>query len=298
MLEKIGRILRLFEGTELTSAPRETHILKYVAREMNRYSNFFWMLLFLGACSNIANDHLGDGHIIKRSFYEDGSVKIEQTFINDSIKDGFYKKYYPNGQVEHEIEFKNGKKNGQELTYYRNGSIESRSTCVNDKRDGKMTWYYKNGLDSAKLNYFDDNLVGESFDYYPSSKLQHYMVFGFDGKLVFVIKYFENGKIDTIKGKGVVDISINGKEFNLGDTLRGIFIIATPPQSKSNFYIIEDLRYPNFKIELPIEQSCSCVRYNRVLTKRGRINWGGHLYVKLNDSQELSYPFSGTSIVK
>jgi MORN repeat variant len=265
---------------------------------MTRHLVFFCGSLVLASCQNAKKEHLDDDHVIKRVFYEDGEVKIEQEFKNDSIQDGYYKKYFPNRNVALEIEFRNNKINGKELAYYEDGSIKSRSNFIDDKRDGEAIWYFKNGQDSLKLNYYDGILVGESYEYYSVGKLKYYTVYGFEGNLRFVIDYFENEQVDTVKGNGVADISINGNEFNLGDTLQGIFILATPPQSESKFYISEDLRFPNNKKELPIEQSCSCVRYERVFTKRGKLNWGGNLYIKFNDGKEFTYPFTGTSIVK
>ena len=67
----------------------------------------------------------------------------------------FGKKYYENGQLESEINFKDGKYEGQWKWYYVNGNIKKEGNFKDGKNEGLWKSYYQNGQLKSEENYKD-----------------------------------------------------------------------------------------------------------------------------------------------
>ena len=72
-------------------------------------------------------------------------AKVEEGNFISNRKDGLWKKYYPNGKIKSEIEYKNGKPSGKFTTYFDNGQIEEKGTWKTGKFTGGYEMYYSNG---------------------------------------------------------------------------------------------------------------------------------------------------------
>ncbi len=98
---------------------------------------------------------------VKRTYYEDGGVRAEATYNSDSLKDGYGKLFYPNGKLELEVAYQDGKKEGYERGYYQNGNIKY--------------------IGSSKNGYS----VGQGLNFYQDSVLKSYVFFDPIGRVVY-----------------------------------------------------------------------------------------------------------------
>ncbi len=75
---------------------------------------------------------------------------------------GTWRWYHPSGQLEAQIDYVDGVKQGAEQHWYDNGRLESEGHNLDDHRVGPWAFYYKNGKLEQRCNYDDDGqLHGE-----------------------------------------------------------------------------------------------------------------------------------------
>lgn len=86
------------------------------------------------------------------TFYADGKVKELYQADAKGLKQGSYTLFYPNGNLQLLIEFKNGVKNGKFTSWHSNAKIKEESNYTDNKRIGKYTAYDELGnvIESAK----------------------------------------------------------------------------------------------------------------------------------------------------
>lgn len=73
-----------------------------------------------------------------------GKLKAERTYKNDQI-DGVEKIYFPNGQVDGVLSYKDGVHHGEFTYYYEDGKVKQKGNYVNGKIEGILVGYYQNG---------------------------------------------------------------------------------------------------------------------------------------------------------
>src|SRR5579859_5216339 len=206
---------------------------------------------FLVTSCNDKKDITENGKEVRKiTKWEDGSIQSEGYFINDTIKEGPFKKYYRSGKIEMEVNYHNNKRQGKTMKYF---------------EDGTLKQYQANNL---------------------------------DGKAIFGIEYTKEGTIKSISGNGIVDISVNKTELQIGDTLKILFLLATPKKSSLQFEIIDDLRNSQSTKSLKIDERLGEVRYARVFLKKGIVKWGGTYIIKFENGKEQSYSYEGISNVR
>ncbi|MGD8779493.1 MAG: TonB family protein [Ignavibacteria bacterium] len=118
---------------------------------------------------------------VMKSYFMDGSVKSEQTYIKD-VLDGPSVFYYPNGNIKTIINYSEGKVNGWVRNYYDTGLLESEYFVNKGVRDGSTRYYYENGGLKSVIVYkrgvfvsrnnitFDSNFVPSADDYAVGNK--------------------------------------------------------------------------------------------------------------------------------
>lgn len=87
--------------------------------------------------------------------YAPEAVVEEGNYVNN-LKEGLWKKYWPNGKLKSEINYSFGKPEGEYSTYYENGQLEERANWINGKNVGKFNRFYDNGNPQQEF-YFADN---------------------------------------------------------------------------------------------------------------------------------------------
>lgn len=120
-------------------------ILFYSCRTRSSHLNF--RLGENGLIYNINNDELYTGTII-----DTADVVIEFQVVNGK-KNGSFKTYYLNGQIEKCGYIINNDNIGEWKYYYPNGQIESHGSFENNVPEGKWVSYYKNGNIKCEGNY-------------------------------------------------------------------------------------------------------------------------------------------------
>ena len=98
---------------------------------------------------------------------EDSSLTIkyyQKNIVNKKISLIRLESYYPNGQINSEENYIDGKKDGKWTWYYENGQIQIEGNYIDGKRDGKWTWYYENGQIQIEVNYIDGEPI-ETIEY-------------------------------------------------------------------------------------------------------------------------------------
>lgn len=68
-------------------------------------------------------------------------------------------KFYDDGRLWYETEFKNGEIDGVEREYYENGRLKREENYKNNKKDGIAKYYTYDGKLADEKNYKDGNLI-------------------------------------------------------------------------------------------------------------------------------------------
>ena len=68
--------------------------------------------------------------------------------------------FYKNGQKCREINFKDGKEDGNTITWYENGKLSVESNYKDGKKDGLTVLWYKNGQKQGESNFKNGKKVG------------------------------------------------------------------------------------------------------------------------------------------
>jgi S1-C subfamily serine protease len=105
---------------------------------------------------------------IIKSFYITGEKYSEgyynylsRTDAEYDIRDGFFKKYYKNGNKKASVSFVIGKREGLQKTWHMSGELETESYFKNGLSNGLHTSYYKNGNIKIRSEYKNDKLVSK-----------------------------------------------------------------------------------------------------------------------------------------
>jgi len=170
-----------------------------------------------------------------KSYYNDGKLKSEGTFIND-LYNGAWIYYYSNGKVQAKGSFISGDgtdvsetsglplngRDGPWKIYHDNGKLSQESNFLKGKRNGGFKGYnnvgvlteesfYKNGVLNGKLVKYNNQAIkvsetnfvngiaeGEEKKYYDSGKLKIHRFYK-QGKLDGVAKaFYENGNLKEL----------------------------------------------------------------------------------------------------
>ena len=89
------------------------------------------------------------------------------------IKEGYWVKYYGNGQLWEKGNYKNGKENGTwVMHHFPNGEFWNKGEYKNGKREGFWVQYYANGQLDYKVNYKNGKQEGSYIQYWNSGELR------------------------------------------------------------------------------------------------------------------------------
>jgi len=104
---------------------------------------------------------------IIRSYYPDGNLYYEISYVND-VLDGTSYWYYPNGNLKLMKEFSKGKLNGFVREFYESGFIKEEFYVKDGIKDGTHRIYYENGA-LKEINIYEEGklLTSNKFDYDP-----------------------------------------------------------------------------------------------------------------------------------
>lgn len=134
---------------------------------------------------------------LESMYYASGQMKSQRYFSNYSKKtlDGKYKEWYNEGQLKSEIDYKDGKKNGKQLTYWNNGKPKRIDIYENDKfMEGKCM--SSEGNDTTYFEY-------EKMAKFPGGEQE------LSKYLIKEIKYPKKSRRKGIEGRVLVNFIVN-----------------------------------------------------------------------------------------
>lgn len=88
-----------------------------------------------------------DGEEVKieeRYFHQDGKIKMEGKFLNGK-REGEWKAYFNNEQIQSIGAFKDGKRTGEAKVYFPNGKLRYEGQYQSDKEIGDWKFYNEQG---------------------------------------------------------------------------------------------------------------------------------------------------------
>lgn len=153
----------------------------------------------------------------KYAGYDDGQKVEEGDYLNNK-KVGIWIKYYPNGNINHEITMANNIPNGYAKFYYKNGKLQEEGMWQNNKWVGEYKYYHENGAVFYKWNYNSSGKREGHQEYHHENG--NMMIEGdwANGKEAGVIKeYYEDGSLKVEKNfnEGKIDPSAT-KTYQIG----------------------------------------------------------------------------------
>jgi len=117
-------------------------------------------------------------HYIRRKYYLNGSPMFEFHQRDDDMLHGLMKLWHEDGQLEREVEWINGAREGKDIWYHENGEVSSITYCVHDIEHGEYFSYYDNGQIKEKGVYDKGGWgEGERVEYKRNGKIKNRAVF-------------------------------------------------------------------------------------------------------------------------
>ncbi len=124
--------------------------------------------------------------------------------------------HYPNGTIKSQIEFVDGKRDGEDRQFYPNGKVKLIWQWKNDKVEGKCVYFFEDGM--MLIDYYrDDKKVGTG-NYYFNGKLAMKAIYDENGEEIDLIVYEKDGS----QRKNEETLMINSLPDSIGiqDTFR------------------------------------------------------------------------------
>ncbi|WP_172843093.1 toxin-antitoxin system YwqK family antitoxin [Ichthyobacterium seriolicida] len=158
-------------------------------------------------------------------YYKNDKLNSCGNYVNGQ-KQGIWKYYYPNGVLEQEENFLDGKLDGEKIWYYRDSKLLRKENYKNGKRHGLFIEYNTMGIISVSGNYTSGLKSGkwessindytEIYNYQYGLKHGEYLNINKDGKVLLKKEY----KDDTLDGKFEY-YHANGNIKEKGEYMRG-----------------------------------------------------------------------------
>ena len=96
----------------------------------------------------------------KKVFYDNGSIKEEFQVNADGVNHGSYKLYYPNQQLQVQVNWTNGiQDDGEVISYHDNGGKARQVILLNNKFTGNFFEWYSNGKNKKQGHYLDEKQI-------------------------------------------------------------------------------------------------------------------------------------------
>lgn len=97
-----------------------------------------------------------------RLYYDNGILHKEYFQINNKngcIREGPYKEYYKNGQLQYELNYVDNQIHGLFKIYYENGILQKEINYINGKIEGQYKTYFSNGKLEQDVIFNDNNMI-------------------------------------------------------------------------------------------------------------------------------------------
>jgi len=88
-----------------------------------------------------------------RKYWPDGNLRYEWEYKNGKRADGVAKGWWANGNLKQTIEFQGGKYNGLKIGWYESGKVKSKVTYKNGHFDGLWHYWHENGQYAQEIRF-------------------------------------------------------------------------------------------------------------------------------------------------
>lgn len=149
---------------------------------------FFFVLLSLSSCKFFTHKKL----IVNNP---NGYFREEYSVYKDSIKDGEYKKFFPDGKLMESCTYKMDSLDGERKIYTKDGKVEILENYNNGKLEGKYNVFYPNGKIKLEQTFKNGSMEGMSLLYYETGQLKEKVMMKKNEENGPFEQYYESGKI-------------------------------------------------------------------------------------------------------
>ena len=151
----------------------------------------FWsiILLFIGCSKPI--------EVIQEYDDNDNLIIEYQRRKDDFAKHGWYKRYYPTGELNEEVQYVDNRIEGQRKIYFKNGDIQVIETRVKGKFEGLYQSFYENGKLEQEGHYENNAMNGDWKFYYKKGGLREVVPFENNNENGAFKEYHPNGNLKT-----------------------------------------------------------------------------------------------------
>jgi antitoxin component YwqK of YwqJK toxin-antitoxin module len=105
-------------------------------------------------------------HIVKDDM---GAIIYEGKYLN-SEPDGKWKYYSGQGILISQVNYTDGKLNGESIYYSDSGEIYSKGNFINNERDGLWTWFSPSGRKESQVSFKNGEKEGEQLFWSPMTE--------------------------------------------------------------------------------------------------------------------------------
>ena len=126
--------------------------------------------------------------------------QIIETKEGSFLKDGFYKRWYNNGQIEIFGNYAKNKKTGKWIEYFPNGQTSKTYEFTDDQLNGAYFEFYENGIKKTEGNYISNKSSGTWKSWYENSQI---------AKIENYENNFLNGTIENFHSNGQKESQIS-----------------------------------------------------------------------------------------
>ena len=105
-----------------------------------------------------------------RFWHENGQLEQEGNYLNGEME-GLWRFWHENGQLSQEGNYLNGKVEGLRRWWYENGQLEQEENSVNGEREGLRRTWYENGELKQEGNYVNGKAEGLYRSWYENGQL-------------------------------------------------------------------------------------------------------------------------------
>jgi antitoxin component YwqK of YwqJK toxin-antitoxin module len=120
---------------------------------------------YKGVPDGIRREFDENGTVIKGYVFANGVLRYEGITDEDGKRQGFWREFYPTGELKSEGNYINSKQDGVWKFYFENQKIEVEGRYANGKKEGVWHWYYPNGAMLQEENWRQGQLDGDFIEY-------------------------------------------------------------------------------------------------------------------------------------
>jgi antitoxin component YwqK of YwqJK toxin-antitoxin module len=118
-----------------------------------------------GVPDGVRREFNEEGKVIQGYVFANGILRYEGITDEDGKRQGYWKEFYPTGELKSEGNYIDSKQDGGWKFYFENHNNEVEGRYINGKKEGTWYWFYQNGKILQEENWSNGKLYGEFVEY-------------------------------------------------------------------------------------------------------------------------------------